>query len=156
MATTPVNRKYRVIEDVLDFQVATGTTFNEGDLMYWDSSTNTAKPLDSISAATYLLGDSQGTQPVTHTSSKAFSGSVSIYVGRHTVKLVCKETGTFYFNTPAYYHTDAQGFTTVSGSGAVQIGVMQGSPKERGVGSGTTAIGSEYEIILRKSYAFNV
>jgi len=155
MATTPKNTKYRVAQDVLDFQIDPTGTFNEGDLMYWDAASYIAKPLDSISAASYMLGISQGTNPVTHTNSQGFSKSVSIYVGPVTAKLVCKETGAYYFGTPAYYSTDAQGFTTVSGSGAVPIGVMQGSAKERGVGSGTTVVGQEYEILLRKSYAFN-
>lgn len=156
MATTAVNRKYRVIQDTLDFAIATGTTINEGDLMYWDSALAVAKPLDSISAASYLLGDAQGTNPVAHTNSSSFSKSMSIYVGPHTVKLPCKETGTYQFGTPAYYHTDAQGFTTVSATGSVAIGVMQGSARENGVGSGTTVVGKEYEIILRNSYAMNV
>ena len=156
MATSPVNRKYRVALDVLDFAVATGTSYNEGDLMYWDSVTSSAKPLDTISAAAYLLGDSQGTAPVAQTSSQRFSNSVSIYVGPHTVKMISKDTSTFTFGTPVYYSTDAQSFTAVSGSGAGASGVMQGSAKENGTGSGTLVSGKEYEIILRKSYAFNI
>lgn len=156
MATSPVNRKYRVVDDVLSFEVDTGTSYNEGDLMYLDTATGLAKPLDTISAASYLLGDAQGTAPVAQTNSSRFSNSVSIYVAPHTVKLVCKATGTFIRGTPAYYNTDAQGFTLTSGSGAVPIGTMAVSAKETGSSSGTTVVGKEYEILLRKSYAFNI
>lgn len=156
MATSPVNRKYRVIQDTLDFQVATGTVFNEGDLMYWDTGTSTAKPLaNAVGQPDYLLGDAQGTQPVTHTNSANFSNAVSIYVAPHTVKLISKGSGTYAFGTPAYFNTDAQSFTTVSATSATMIGVLQGSARENGVGSGTLVAEREYEIILKRSYALS-
>lgn len=152
MATTARNIGYRKYLDAISFNVGTGTDFNEGDLMVYDTGTNMVRPIASGGDAPYLLGDAQGTSPVAHHTATANDRlrSVSINIGPHTVKLIAREVATFTKFTPVFYHTDAQSFH-ISGTGT-PIGCMLVDAKECGTDTGTTVIGQEYEVLLREAY----
>lgn len=162
MATSPRNTKYRVIQDVVTFGAASGTVFNEGDLVVLNTGTGLISAVSS-GTAQFLLGDVQGTQPTTHINNQQFTNAFPVYVGRHTCKLIARDAGAFIMGvTPVYHNTavanmDAQSFSIASGSEAYPIGVILTNPKEYGGAvSGTTAIGSEYEVLLRKSYVLEI
>lgn len=154
MATTPRNLNYRKLLDAITFAVSTATSFNEGDLMVYDTGTHLARPIAAAAEAAYLLGNVEGTSPVTYHSALK---SVAINCGFHTVKLIARESATFYKFTPVYFSTDAQSFCITDpvgvGSGTTPIGYMLVDPKENGgADSGTAVVGNEYEVALRESY----
>ena len=159
MATEARNTKYRVVQDVLTFAAATGTVFNEGDLVYLITGTGLISVITGTTTIAQMLGDVQGTQPTTHTTGNGcLTNTYNVYVGRHTCKLIARDVGAFISNfTPVYYSTDAQSFKVASGSETTPIGVIAVNPKENGnVPSGTTVIGTEYEVLLRNSYALSI
>ena len=152
MATTAQNNIYRKLEDVATFPIATGTTINEGDIMTWSSASSVATPITDGSGSTIsgIVGIALGTNPVKYHDSGT---SMSVYVGRAIVSLICNEVASADIFTPVYFDTDAQHFV-VSGSGT-PIGYMFPDGKElAGTTAITTASGTRYPVVLRKSAMF--
>lgn len=152
MATTAQNNLYRRIDDVMNFPVSTGTVINEGDIVYFSgSSDNKIHPIDDGSDAVIsgIVGIALGTNPVTYHGSLT---SLPVFTGKAIVSLICNEVASINLFTPVYFDTDAQHFI-VSGSGT-PIGYAFPDAKElNGTTAVTTASGSRYPIVLRKSKA---
>ena len=159
MAPAARNLNYRTIADVMTYATATGTVFNEGDLVYLDTGTGLIAPISSGTQVPYMLGNVQGSQPTSYTQGNVgLTSTYNVYVTRHTVKLIARDVGNFISGvTPVYFSTDAQSFKIASGSESNILGVMAVNPKEfGGVPSGTTVVNQEYEVLLRASYLFAI
>jgi len=92
MATSPRNIMYRKYLDMISFNVSTGTDFNEGDIVCYDTGTHMIRPITGTGDMDYQLGDVQGTSPVAyHTPSAARRNTtVGVNCGPHTVKLIAR------------------------------------------------------------------
>lgn len=155
MATSSRNLNYRIC-DTYSFPVDSTASFNEGDLMYWDTSAHLAKPISDKAHVPYLLGNSLSQNPVTYNGTIS-STAIAIGPKHRTVKLIAREATTVYTGTPVYYHTDAQSFGTTNNSGDDALGVIMVDPKEYGTTGGITlVVGKEYEIRLRESYVLTL
>ena len=151
MATEAVNVNYRKEFDAITFAASTATAYNEGDLMCWDTGTSLVRPIAAVADVDYMLGNSEGTNPVTYHKPVNY---VTINCGMHTVKLkAAASSQSLDMFTPVYYSTDAQTFTTVSSGTAIGFAAI--NPVENGgLSAVTTVAGARYEIMLRKSYFF--
>jgi predicted RecA/RadA family phage recombinase len=127
--------------------------FNQGDLLYLDTSSHTVKAVGSDGNAATLVGVASDTSWLTVYGTKTYptSGAVEVFTA-----------GIFTFNTTAadtyndgdavYIGADAQTVTSTAGGNTHKLGIVKLRP---GQGAVTGAAGTTIDILIVPQYPVN-
>lgn len=124
---------------------------NQGDLVYWDATSMTAKALDSDAHAATLLGAALGSSIVnSNIDNTSSSGEPDINIGYGGIFDMKTTSGDLYSEgTPVYVGADAQTVTSATGS-TNKVGVVRLAPR----GSAITGAAGVTVPVLVYSHAF--
>lgn len=157
MATFPKNRVTRSVAPKSLFESAKSATdvtvsYNQGDLMYFDSTAHLLKALDSDAHAAFAAGSAKVTVslgkmvgPYAGLATDAASAVVDLPGPAYGVvaKMILKTGDAFNPGDKVYYGGDAQ---TVSSTGTNPVGLFQGSAVS------SAFAGQEGECLLGAAY----
>lgn len=112
---------------------------NQGDLVYWDSASHTAKALDTDGHAATLLGVALGSSIVNSNVDNSTSSSLvpNINIGYGVISQFNTTSGdTLHEGDAVYAGADAQTVTSASGN-SNKVGVVRLPPRGSNISGGT-------------------
>ncbi len=149
MSTTPIDNQVlggELAPIPYPVDTAGNYPFNQGDLLWFDSSAKFVKALDSDAHAAYSVGVASDTSPLQVYSAKSYPDSIGVN-RRGVYRFKTTPAETYAEGTALYIGADAQTITTVTGS--YSVGVAKMAP---GVASVTGAAGVYVEVEITPKY----
>lgn len=155
MATTQVNNLRKTIRGQhITFQILSSATYNQGDLVWFDTTNHYISALDSDTHAGSLAGVCLQTFPIT--SLGAGDGNTrnpSMEVGCFDIFEFKTTSGdTYYEGDAVYYATDAQTITNTVGGNTHPLGIIKLPP---GLASAAASSFSTIDVYVNTKTAFN-
>lgn len=156
MATTAKNRilktvNQRAIFDAAANGISSAVTFNQGDLLYLDTTAHLLKALDSNAHAATFAGIARvsvvagklASPYSTSTDASEAAGGIPGPVDGVVAKMIAKTGDVFNFGDSVYFDTDAQHVTSTAPMSPNAVGVYVGPTAV------TATAGQEIEIYLK-------